>query len=279
MLGADSTLSYYVTDQAGQLTPHYFNFGQKVFEVGEGSTLGIATWGLAGAGLVSHRTLIARLADEFATAPPANVQDAANRWVTLFWGTYSVVGAAEIARAKALATQPTRTPAEEKELQKLDGLAVGFCLAGRAGPSRDPAAFEMLFRPRDGGPPTPLAVQFGSWRFWGAPNTIQRLVYGVDDVMIKALLASGHWQGSEQDIRDIVAANYPGHNYILPLREAIDFVYSAMYATIKSLKFSNMQQICGGPIEVAVITTDRAFRWVRHKGLGDAIGFREGRDG
>jgi hypothetical protein len=28
---------------------------------------------------------------------------------------------------------------------------------------------------------------------------------------------------------------------------------------------------CGGPIEIAVISTDRRFRWVRHKNFGAAL--------
>jgi hypothetical protein len=49
------------------------------------------------------------------------------------------------------------------------------------------------------------------------------------------------------------------------LRDAIDFAYSSIHSTIKALKFSNLNQICGGPIEIAVIRTDRLFEWVQHK--------------
>lgn len=46
----------------------------------------------------------------------------------------------------------------------------------------------------------------------------------------------------------------------------------SIYTTIKAMKFSHMAPVCGGPVEVAVITTDRRFRWVRHKGFDAAIG-------
>jgi hypothetical protein len=64
------------------------------------------------------------------------------------------------------------------------------------------------------------------------------------------------------------------HRYeplILPIREAIDFVHACVSSTIKAMKFSSLAQICGGPIEIAVITTDRRFRWVRHKDWDVAI--------
>ena len=51
----------------------------------------------------------------------------------------------------------------------------------------------------------------------------------------------------------------------------IDFVHACIASTIKAMKFSNLAQICGGPIEIAVITTDRRFRWVRHKEWDAAI--------
>jgi hypothetical protein len=60
-------------------------------------------------------------------------------------------------------------------------------------------------------------------------------------------------------------------NAHLPIRDAIDYVHSALYCTIKAMKFSNLPQVCGGPIELAVITADRRFRWVRHKAWDAAI--------
>ena len=38
------------------------------------------------------------------------------------------------------------------------------------------------------------------------------------------------------------------------------------------MKFSHYLPVCGGPIEIAVISTDRNFRWVRHKRFDDALG-------
>lgn len=55
------------------------------------------------------------------------------------------------------------------------------------------------------------------------------------------------------------------------MRDAVDYVHSCIYCTIKAMKFSNLSQVCGGPIEVAVITADRRFRWVRHKSWDAAI--------
>jgi hypothetical protein len=52
VLGADSTSTY-----ANSNGHHYFNHGQKLFEVGQNSSLGIVTWGLGGLAVSSYRML------------------------------------------------------------------------------------------------------------------------------------------------------------------------------------------------------------------------------
>jgi len=37
------------------------------------------------------------------------------------------------------------------------------------------------------------------------------------------------------------------------------------------MEFSHTAPVCGGPVEIAVITTDRSFRWVHHKRFDAAI--------
>jgi hypothetical protein len=99
---------------------------------------------------------------------------------------------------------------------------------------------------------------------------VQRLYGGFDPRIPAAVIASGKWTGTEQELVQVFSAYRVDHPTI-PIRDAVDFVYSSIYSTIKTLKFSASAQVCGGPIEVAVITTDRAFRWVRHKAWDAAI--------
>src|SRR4051812_3275043 len=99
---------------------------------------------------------------------------------------------------------------------------------------------------------------------------IHRLFCGTDDAMLSSILTSGMWAGNSQDLLALL----PQHNLNhppLPIRDAIDFVYTCIYSTTKAIKFSWHLQVCGGPIEIAVITTDREFRWVRHKQWDTAI--------
>lgn len=99
---------------------------------------------------------------------------------------------------------------------------------------------------------------------------IQCLVYGWDARLRNTLLSSNLWTGTANDLDSLLAQQMLSHP-ILPIRDAIDYVHACIYSTIKAMKFSNLHQICGGPIELAVITTDRKFRWVRHKKWDAAI--------
>src|SRR5262245_34895993 len=129
VLGADSTSTVFVKSPGPNPggTEHHYNYAQKIFEVGEGSTLGIALWGLGSLEKTSHRTLIARLADQLKSQAAATVEEVANQWNQLFWQVYSTDFAQVIQRTQQLMGQATRTQDEDNELEfYLQNLSGGF---------------------------------------------------------------------------------------------------------------------------------------------------------
>jgi hypothetical protein len=96
-------------------------------------------------------------------------------------------------------------------------------------------------------------------------------MFGLDLSLAGAILQSGHWSGTAQDLLALIQPYRLIQPRVLPIREAIDLVHASIYTTIKAMKFSHLQRVCGGPVEIGVITTDRPFRWVHHKGMGAAI--------
>lgn len=274
VLGADST-----TSNLGPGGMHYFNFNQKLFEFGESSSFGVLTWGLSALGNLSYRTILARVSDNFPANPPASVADAANAFIDNFWPEYDafiLVQRARALNAKAAfgSGSPAanlRTQEEETEFESLrTNLVAGFCIAGYVLPNREPAAVCVTFDPLATGKPAGVAMQAETSQWWGVPNIIQRLIFGADTNLKTAILASGKWGGTPQELEAIVATQALMHAS-LPIRDAIDYVYSCIHCTIKAMKFSSFSQVCGGPIELAVITTDRKFRWVKHKPWDAAI--------
>jgi hypothetical protein len=273
VLGADSTASAMLTGGF-----HYFNYNQKVFEIGDPDTgtLGIATWGLGGLGAQSHRTVVAMFDDDLKSKKPKDMTEVANRWTDMVWAHYQPL----LTKCQALNAKPpfdksaatpnpaARTEIEEKEFEQLKhGLVLGFFIGGYLLPARIPAAFSVAFDPLAA---KPAPVQFASWNFAGAPNMIGRLINGYDGAIRNDIVNSGKWGGTPAELDQILSQHQLATPY-LPIREAIDFVHACIASTIKAMKFSNLAQICGGPIEIAVITTDRRFRWVRHKEWDAAI--------
>jgi hypothetical protein len=136
---------------------------------------------------------------------------------------------------------------------------------------RTPQAFETQYSPDLTAPAVIQPLQVGTPRFWGVPNLMERLLYGVDYGVVEAILQSGKWTGSQSDLFSLIQPFFLGQPLHLPIREAIDWIYAAINTTIKAMKFSHLPPVCGGPVEVALITTDRRFRWVRHKRLDSAL--------
>jgi hypothetical protein len=267
VFGADSTST---VSQAG--FPQHLNFAQKIFEIGQQNTLGITMWGLGSLPSTSYRTLIARFSDNLVAKPAATMTEVAERWSSFFWAAYSAEFAPMLQRAQELKAKDNRTPEEESELERLDNsFSGGFCLGGHLLPDRTPQAFETTYAPTQTAPGSITALQMGVPSFWGIPAMVYRLLQGCDPGFLDAILESGKWQGTQEELLKLLQEFFLLPPINLPIREAIDWIHASIHTTIKALKFSHLPPWCGGPVEVAVITTDRPFRWVRHKRFDAAI--------
>ncbi len=265
VFGSDSTTTISSSDR----DQHYFDFGQKVFELGEGATLGIVTWGLGGLQHTSYRTLYAEFADDLKSNAPSSVEDAATRWAAKFFSVYdSAIGAAHRAMEAAAQTPEEKAAVADNAVR----LVAGFCVGGIALPNRRPAAFEIEFSPTGTVVPKPEPLPTGQAIFRGVPMLINRMLYGIDLDLFGAIEASPHWSGGRDDLAKLVQPFLLGQPTMLPIRDAIDWIYSCIQGTIKGVKFSPLAPMCGGPVEIAVVTSDRPFRWVKHKSLDVAIG-------
>ena len=265
VFGADSTNTLATSN-----SERFYDFGQKVLEVGKGSHLGVISWGRATFPSMSNRELIARFADSLPSTP-VSVEKAATLWRDFFWRQYvrdfheEILAVHEIDEKTLLSDRDRR---RRKEL--VSGRHGGFCIGGIAPPNREPAAFFFQFSP------TPVAPELtrvpkNQIVYWGQYTMLNRLLFSVDQGVLERIANSGKWTGTERELASIVTEDNPFPPYDLPLRDAIDWVHSAIQITIKAMKFSRIEPYCGGPIEIAVVTADRPFRWVRHKPLDSAI--------
>jgi hypothetical protein len=277
VFGADSTTTIVVAGRGPSAIPmeRHFDHAQKIYEIGTESTLGIATWGMGNLEGTSYRTLIARFADSLVHQPAQSVADAAGRWNAFFWAAYARELAPQLQRVQELLGRQTRTTQEQGELDfLLQAFGGGFAVGGYLRHERVPQAFEMSFDPRLQGPGPVRGLAPGIPHFWGISNLFERLTYGIDPDLFDQIVRSGRWTGTAEDLHRLVEPYILGRPQLLPIRDAIDWIHASLYTAIKTMKFSHLAPVCGGPIEIAAIATDRPFRWVCHQTL--AIAIREG---
>jgi hypothetical protein len=274
VFGADSTSTMFVSgpDPNSSGSFHQFDYAQKIYEIGKDSTLGITMWGLGNLGDVSYRTMIAQFADLPTTHGAKSLVEVAQSWNVFFWNIYSTQFSEILKRLHQLDNQSNKTTEEENEIQNyVNYLSGGFCLGGYLKHDRKPGAYEIRFDPTLTSPGPVEELPVGNIRFWGCPNLMERLIIGLDFEVYKSILNSDKWNGSPEELLEAIRPNRLAHPQGLPIREAVDWVHASIYTTIKAMKFSHLDPVCGGPVEVAVITTDRLFRWVRHKRFDVAI--------
>jgi hypothetical protein len=254
VLGADSSTTVQVETPEGRGVVQLLTHSQKVFEVGNKSRIGVCTWGAGSIGSISHRTIIAQLADRLTNE--ITIKSAAEELVNLvnpivksekieFVGYY-------IGGWDPGSHEPACFRLEIGQDKKImEPLSLGLCSF-----SGNPIFFTRVFRGFDPQLPQKLKEELKLNLTNSIPENFDRIFDKTFEKVSAPLLIAG--------FRD------------LPIREAIDFVYSYLHITVKAEKFKFGPPLCGGPIEVGFITTDRSFRWVRHKPFYSAIIEQEG---
>lgn len=245
VLGADSMAS--INDDSG--VHQLLNHAQKVFEVGIGSQYGVCVFGSGALRTQSHRTVCARLADEIGDKKMP-VSDVADKLMEL-------VG---------------------RDLPDAAALPVGYMLGGTEPGTRAPSLWHLTYQPN--GVPHKTEVAIGPC-FDGAPDFMQRILWGyaagLPEAVLENLKALMPTEAASLDQHYPSAFNSAAEGFRsfghldVPIRNAIDYVYTALRLTVKSFNYRYGAPLCGGPLEIAVITTDRPFRWVVHKEFDSAI--------
>ena len=137
-------------------------------------------WGLGNLGDVSHRTLIAQFADTLVSQGLQSLAAVADAW-NRFSGAFSTKFASVLQRVQQLLAQANRSPDENGELALyISTLSGGFCLGGYLRQERIPGADVVEYNPTLSAPGQTEKLACGFTRFWGCPNLMERLMYGID---------------------------------------------------------------------------------------------------
>lgn len=272
VFGADSTATY-----TGAVGPQLANHTQKVFEIGEGTQFGFCVCGDGGIGPVTHRTVSALLGDWVQSQSNVTVLRLANRLL-------------ELCRELTLSSDG------ETIVHRVG--YVSYFLGG-IDPGRVPKLMQVQYAARiDRDPATGVetrvqiekATEFTikAAYFDGQPDFWHRTFFGfaqnLPQVLLGQLKAALLEPGDDPSPLEMVFAtawNASVRQFCsnafndIPLRDAIDYIHSSIFATIKGFKFKQGTPACGGPIEVAYVSTDRKFRWARHKAFDSAVSENE----
>jgi hypothetical protein len=101
--------------------------------------------------------------------------------------------------------------------------------------------------------------------FWdGDFEAVTRLLLGRSPTYFEGI-ASHVDKGYLKTLDKSVQMNPP--YYAMSLQEGIDFVDFLMQTQIQFQRFASQPQSCGGPVDIAVITPEEGFQWVRRKTL------------
>jgi hypothetical protein len=180
VLGADSATTVRVAGRGpgAEQSDHHFQNTQKVFEIGEKSTLGIVTWGMGNLGDISHRTLIALFADSLRQSSASTMNEVAEQWNAYFWNAYLQTMQPEVQRARGLLGLGQPTDAEREELRALRAaLSGGFCVGGYLPHERKPQTYVLHYDPTLSGPRTPEPLEMATLS--AAPDPARSRVPGL----------------------------------------------------------------------------------------------------
>lgn len=246
VLGADSTTT--VTIPSGGVV-QLFDHAQKIYEIGEGTSFALCTWGAGMVGPLSHRSVAALTGDKIdETKSVKDVVDAVCDVVSPHLGSL---------------------PADN---------GFGYFVGGIDPQTRAPRCFRVLFGSQ--GPQIEPELAIGEARFEGAPHYFSRVFVGFEPDLPHKLLEAlkrrlpdvdGLDNAFEEACNEVLPAYASIGSTDIPIREAIDYVHTYLAITIKAFKFRYGPPPCGGETEIGFVTTDRKFRWAAHKPFLSAV--------
>ncbi len=104
---------------------------------------------------------------------------------------------------------------------------------------------------------------FGT-NWFGLTDALERLIKGYDPTALNELVNRGADQAIVQKWVDDSVSELPLVFDGMPIQDAVDFANYAVQLTIGRFRFGPGPPLCGGDIDIAVITPD-AFEWAERK--------------
>ncbi len=146
---------------------------------------------------------------------------------------------------------------------------LGFIVAGYS--SNADTAEEYALGSINGqllGPDLLPTVDGSGIHYFGQPEAIERLIYGVGMAMPSVLVDELSVAPDDANAAHRLFKQKLGvrlENAAMPIQDAIDLAEFLVDLTSKFIRFQEGAQTVGGPIEIAAITKHEDFKWVKRK--------------
>lgn len=245
ILAADSTTT--VHDAQGGVVKTY-DYASKVAQIRD-YPIGIFSWGMGGLGARSIQSLVMEFEHDLPPVQSAEnfkVKEIADQLFKFFKQRYDA--------------QPT----PNKGNRPLLGLFVGGYSASGFFPEEYwfefPKDTRVEIRRPDNADGTP---DFGA-DWFGQTDAISRLIHGYDNNLILEMINRGLDKTVIDQILSSHRFQYPIVFNAMPLQDSIDLAVYLVQLTIGRFRFVAGAPVCGGEIDVAVITPGK-FDWSHRK--------------
>ena len=261
VLASDSASTVSEKQANGQsAVVNVYNNANKIVNLHKGLPLGVIVWGGGAIGPVSMTTIFKDLRAMFSGEAPA---PGGADW-SIDPDDYEVANVATKVREYVYENLYKAEFGKTSDPPSIGLLVAGFSSNGQH-------AEEYTLDLTGAGCPDPAEAHPGTLcgiTVGGQPETISRLVFGVDPKMADALQKGlGVPKGQSAQAAAVLQQHlqWPIIADAMPFQDALDLATFLVDATIQMSRFLPGPATVGGPIEVAGITKHEGFKWVRRK--------------
>lgn len=261
VLATDSASTLMGSTPMGVEVMNVYDNANKIVNLVKGMPVGIMTWGAGAIGPVSMTTVFKDLREIFTGGQPG---PGGADW-TIQPGSLNIADVADKVKQYVFDTLYSTNFVSAPSFPSLGMLVAGYSSGAEH-------AEEYQIDVSDQGVCTgPFGVRplhECGFTVGGQPETIARLILGVDPRMAQALESGLGVDPSQSAQAAAIIQQHlqaPVVADAMPFKDALDLAHFLVETTIKMTRFMPGPATVGGPIELAGITKHEGFKWIARK--------------